>query len=124
MNASPSGKRPKAWWIALALLTACGGGAPNLLTLQISKVGAGTGRVSSEPAAIACGEDCTAKLVSGSSLVLTAKADAGSVLLGWGGACSGNAGTCTLLVAADQVVTVSFGKSGPVKLPGGGETSP
>ena len=53
---------------------------------------------------ISCGSNCSATLGANSSVTLTATATAGSVFVGWSGACSGT-GSCT--VSMDQVRNVS-----------------
>ncbi|MGE5392916.1 MAG: InlB B-repeat-containing protein, partial [Candidatus Saccharibacteria bacterium] len=57
--------------------------------LTVSKTSTGTGTVTSGPAGISCGGTCSASYVSGTSVTLSQAADANSVFLGWGGACSG-----------------------------------
>ena len=41
-------------------------------------------------------------------LTLTATPDPGSPWLGWGGACSGTARTCTVTMNSDKSVTANF----------------
>jgi len=76
--------------------------------LSVLKTGTGAGTVSSSPAGISCGSDCTEAYAGGSSVVLTATASFGSVFSGWsGGGCSGT-GTCTVALNADTEVTAAF----------------
>ena len=88
-----------------------GGGSTSSFTLQVSHSNAGT--VTALPSgdkAISCGKDCSAKYASGTSVVLTAEAPAGKAFLGWGGACSGTALTCTVPMDANKSVQANFSK--------------
>ena len=70
------------------------GGVPTTL-LTVSKSGTGAGTVSSTPAGIHCGADCTETLAFGTAVTLTADASTGSVFTGWsGGGCSGLRRAC------------------------------
>jgi lysyl endopeptidase len=73
----------------------------------VTKAGSGSGTVRSTPTGIACGSDCTAVFVSGTSLSLTATAASGSVFAGWTGACSGSE-ACMLTVTEPRNVTAVF----------------
>jgi len=84
----------------------CAGAAGFELTVQ--KSGSGSGNVSSVPAGINCGEECTADFVADTQVVLTATPDSGSVFTGWlGGSCSGT-GSCTLAMDQDLSITAGF----------------
>jgi hypothetical protein len=79
--------------------------APAPFTVTVNKTGAGT--VTSNPAGINCGADCTETYPGGTRVTLTAAADAGSVFTGWnGGGCAG-AGLC--VVSTTATVTATFG---------------
>jgi uncharacterized repeat protein (TIGR02543 family) len=65
-------------------------------TLAVSKNGTGGGRVTSSPAGIDCGRDCSEAYASRTSVTLTARPARGSIFAGWGGACSGTSPTCTV----------------------------
>ncbi len=54
-------------------------------TLTVSKTGSGSGTVTSSPAGIDCGSECTFSFRKGSVVTLTAVADSGSVFGGWSG---------------------------------------
>ena len=58
--------------------------------ITVSKSGAGTGTVVSDPAGIDCGSTCQAGFSLASSVELSAQADAGSRFVGWTGACTGS----------------------------------
>jgi lysophospholipase L1-like esterase len=75
--------------------------------LSVTKSGAGTGTVSSNPSGVSCGSTCTANYASGTSVTLTAAAASNSTFAGWGGACSGT-GTCTVSMTQARSVTATF----------------
>jgi len=76
--------------------------------LTITKTGTGSGIVTSNPAGINCGTDCTESYASGTVVTLTATPDANSIFTGWsGGGCSGT-GPCTVTVNAATTVTATF----------------
>ncbi|HXF61328.1 MAG TPA: trypsin-like serine protease [Caldilineaceae bacterium] len=76
--------------------------------LNVSKAGNGSGTVTSAPAGVNCGGDCTEDYAHGSLVTLTASPAANSVLVGWSGACSGAAATCMLTMDAAKDVTATF----------------
>ncbi|MEP7060303.1 MAG: hypothetical protein ABI828_06185, partial [Actinomycetota bacterium] len=105
------------------------GAAPGNFAVDISTNGTGSGSVTSAPAGIDCGATCSASFADGTSLTLTATADAGSTFRGWsGGGCFGM-GACTLTVDSARSLTATFGADGLTdiavsgKLSGGYKTS-
>jgi len=90
---------------------------PTQYTLTVTKSGAGTGTVTSSPAGINCGSDCSEQFKAGKQVKLTAKADTNSTFQGWSGAgCSGT-GTCQITMNLDATVTANFAiKTKPLKL--------
>ena len=76
-------------------------------TLTVSKAGAGSGTVTSSPSGINCGSICSASYASGQKVTLTATVAAGSVFVGWSGACSGTA-TCVVTMNGTKAVTAMF----------------
>ena len=83
-------------------------------TLTVGRSGLGGGTVTSSPAGITCGADCTEAFAAGAVVTLTATPDGTSSFAGWSGACSGT-GTCTVTMDADRAVTAGFNRN-PVVL--------
>ena len=82
---------------------------PTTRTLNVVKSGGGSGTVTSEPAGISCGSDCSAGFPHGTGVTLTATPASGSTFAGWDGeGCSGT-GTCTLAMDQAREVTATFG---------------
>ena len=81
--------------------------------LTVLKSGTGSGTVTSSPAGINCGDDCSETYTKVQEVKLTAKADTNSTFTGWsGGGCS-ETGTCTVTVDASITVTASFALKTP-----------
>jgi hypothetical protein len=77
-------------------------------TLVVSKLGAGDGTVTSNPAGINCGGDCDHTYPPGTVVTLSAFPNAKSTFAGWsGGGCSGT-GTCTVTVTQTVAVAATF----------------
>ncbi|CAN5778776.1 hypothetical protein BH11MYX3_BH11MYX3_01920 [soil metagenome] len=78
------------------------------LTLFVTRGGNGTGTVTSSPAGISCGADCSETYVANQMITLTAAPSTGSTFTGWsGGGCSGT-GTCVVTMTAAITVTATF----------------
>jgi len=75
--------------------------------LTVNKLGNGQGTVTSVPAGINCGSDCSNNYTDGKTVQLTASPFSGSVFSGWSGACSGS-GICAVLMNANKNVAASF----------------
>jgi len=76
--------------------------------LTVVKNGSGQGTITSFPAGINCGSDCTEVYADWTQITLTAIPQTGSVFEGWsGGGCSGT-GSCTFRMAADVSVSATF----------------
>lgn len=76
--------------------------------LAISKLGVGSGTVTSIDGLIDCGFDCEEDYAQGTLVHLIAQADPGSIFDGWGGPCSGK-GACVFQIGSANVpVTASF----------------
>jgi len=83
--------------------------APIITTLTISRGGAGSGTITSSPAGITCGADCSEPYAAGTGVTLTATPAAGSSFGGWSGGGCGAATTCTLTMGATALtVTATF----------------
>lgn len=79
-----------------------------LFSLTVARTGDGSGTVTSSPAGINCGVDCSEDYAEGTVVTLTATADAGSTFTGWsGGGCMGTGG-CTVTMDAAKTVTATF----------------
>jgi uncharacterized repeat protein (TIGR01451 family) len=83
------------------------------LGLVVTRAGTGTGTVTSAPAGISCGTTCSASLLAGAPVVLTATPAPGSTFTGWSGdaaACSGAPRTCTITMSGvvAKNVTATF----------------
>ena len=79
----------------------------NQYTLTVARAGAGGGTVTSNPAGITCGADCTEVYNHGTAVTLTATPTATSAFSGWSGACTGT-GTCAVTMTAARSVTATF----------------
>ncbi len=77
-------------------------------TLTVSKAGSGTGTVTSSPAGINCGSNCSEPYNQGTKITLKVKADLGSTFKGWSGGCTGTSASCKLTMTSDQTVTATF----------------
>jgi hypothetical protein len=75
-------------------------------TLSVTRTG--SGQVTSSPAGIDCGTDCTEPYPVGTVVMLTASPDADTTLLGWSGACAGQANPCQITMGDSKVATASF----------------
>ena len=80
------------------------------IQLSVKVDGDGSGSVTSSPAGINCGSDCTETYDAVTGVTLTATPQGGSTFAGWGGACTGNSTTCTLTMNASKSVTATFTK--------------
>ncbi len=78
----------------------------NTYALTVTKLGTGSGTVTSDVAGIDCGVDCAETLPHGTVVTLTAAASAGT-FTGWGGLCSGT-NACVVTVDGVKNVTATF----------------
>ncbi len=77
-------------------------------TLGVSVTGTGSGNVTSAPAGIDCGTDCSESYTVGAMVTLTASASADSTFGGWTGACTGMSATCMVTMDMARSVTATF----------------
>lgn len=79
-------------------------------TLTTAIGGTGSGAIFGGPllGQVCPGACSTSLLPIGSQVVLTASADAGSVFVGWSGACSGSGSLCSVMLDAPKSVTAIF----------------
>ena len=85
-----------------------GGATSRILT--VTKGGTGSGTVTSNPSGITCGTDCTEPYANPTLVTLTATPTAGSVFMGWLGACVGTV-PCSVNVSAATSVSATFAPS-------------
>jgi uncharacterized repeat protein (TIGR02543 family) len=123
LTASPGGDVFTGWSGACAgtqpTCTVTVNGAVNVgasflpqFTLSVSHSNSGT--ITGSPAGndrqLDCGGSCSAKFTQGTTVRLTAIPPAGKQLVGWSGACSGTASSCTVLVTKNTSVQAIFSK--------------
>ena len=75
--------------------------------LSVTRITAGTGRVTSSPALLDCGDVCAAELPPGTVVTLVASAEGGPAFAGWAGDTDCVDGTVTM--TADRACTARFG---------------
>ncbi len=97
-----------------------GGGGSVQYAVTVQKIGTGSGMVAGG-SSIQCGSSCTASIMQGMTLMLTAAADSGSSFVGWSGDCSGSSASCTVVVSGNMSVTAQFDANQSTGL-GGGDT--
>jgi hypothetical protein len=76
-------------------------------TLTVTKAGTGTGSVTSAPAGISCGTDCSESYAANTAVTLSASPDASATFSGWSGACSGTS-SCSVTMSAARSVAATF----------------
>jgi uncharacterized protein (DUF2345 family) len=81
------------------------------VTLTVNRTGTGSGTVTSNPAGINCGADCTETYNGNTVVALTATPAAGSSFAGWSGDCSGTDPTTSVTMNADKTCTATFNKA-------------
>jgi hypothetical protein len=78
-----------------------------LKELTVAKAGVGAGTVSSTPAGINCGTDCSESYLFGTTVTLMPTVSAGTQFTGWSGDCSGT-GSCAVAMDSARSVTATF----------------
>ena len=76
--------------------------------LAVNKTGNGSGVVTSEPAGINCGADCSSNFEAGSVVRLSAAEDSGSDFTGWTGCDSEAEGECVVTMSEARTVKAKF----------------
>jgi hypothetical protein len=77
-------------------------------TLSITKNGTGSGMVTSTPAGIDCGTDCTESYNDSTTVSLTATPDTNFTFTGWSGNCTGTTSPLEVVINADNSCTATF----------------
>jgi uncharacterized repeat protein (TIGR02543 family) len=77
--------------------------------LSVAKDGTGNGTVTSSPAGIDCGSDCSESYAFNTLVTLTATADVESGFTGWSGACTGT-DPCVVTMSESRSVTATFNR--------------
>ncbi len=87
---------------------------PPSYNLSVTKTGTGSGTVTSSPAGINCGADCSEDYFNYTKVTLTATPGSSSSFTGWSGACLGEAGnTCELEMTETAEATADFKAESP-----------
>jgi hypothetical protein len=79
-----------------------------LYSLTITKTGAGTGTVTSNPVGIDCGSTCSYQFASGTNVILIATPDSDSAFGGWSGDVTGSCSTIIITMDSNKSVTATF----------------
>jgi hypothetical protein len=79
-------------------------------TFTVAKAGSGSGVVTSVPAGIDCGIDCSESYPADTSVTLSATASQDSVFTGWSGDCGGATSSATVMMSGDRSCTASFAR--------------
>ena len=77
-------------------------------TLTASRSGLGTGTITSSPAGIDCGADCSEAYVAGTVVTLTAAPALGSIFLDWSGCDAVSDTRCSVSMNSNRVATARF----------------
>ncbi len=85
---------------------------PSLYTLEVLKAGSGSGAVTSNPTGIECGSDCESDFLAGSTVILSARENAGSVFTGWQNCPAPAASSCSVTLSSNAQVTATFNRGG------------
>ncbi len=91
------------------LSTSASGVAQHPLTVGV----AGSGTVTSNPAGISCGADCTESYAAGTTVTLTATPTAGWSFAGWSGEGCAGTGPCEVTMSVARNVTATFAEVPP-----------
>ncbi len=86
--------------------------ASTVYALNVERLGSGIGSVTSYPAGINCGPDCTNEYISGLEVTLTPSVDANNVFAGWEGCTNLSGNTCKVLMTSPRTVKATFAPAG------------
>jgi len=75
---------------------------------MLSVIKSGSGKVTSSPAGIDCGTDCSEDYDSGTEVTLTAAPEFHSIFTGWSGSCTGTDTSCTVTMDTEHTVNANF----------------
>jgi hypothetical protein len=90
--------------------------ATRVRSITVTRIGTGTGTITSNPVGIDCGSSCTHEF-STSNVTLTATADAGSELVGWTVAACGSEATCAVPAGTGPAnVAANFAATGDASI--------
>lgn len=81
---------------------------PSTVMLSVNRLGTGSGTVTSAPAGINCGADCSEPYPTGTSVKLTAAVAGSSTFAGWTGCDAVSGLDCTVAMNAARSVTAAF----------------
>jgi hypothetical protein len=81
-------------------------------TLTVTKSGTGSGTVTSNPAGISCGSDCSQSYSANTQVTLSAAAASGSTFAGWSGNSDCSDGTVTMNAGKSCTATFNLQQSG------------
>lgn len=87
-------------------------------TITVTKIGSGSGTVTSAPSGISCGTTCSGPFDSSELVSLSAVADVGSEFVGWSGCTTLVHFSCFVSAETDANVTAEFGPGPPEPPPG------
>jgi hypothetical protein len=80
----------------------------NQVQLEVTKLGPGTGTVTSSPSGIDCGATCSANFDQGSTVTLTGASGQSSKAVQWSGCDSVNGNKCEVTMSAARAVNATF----------------
>jgi hypothetical protein len=94
---------------ALSITISAANLAPDVVTLSVNTSGPGGGIVTSDPAGISCPSTCVASFPRGTTVILTATPNQGSIFDEWrGGPCNNSSGSCQLTMNDNQSANAQF----------------
>ncbi len=106
----PDGKATAAWRLNNGpdqIVQAASTQTPSY-NISAIREGGGEGRVSSSPAGIDCGTDCSGDFTSLTTVTLTAEPEPDNRFIGWTGPCTGSVLTCEVFMDQDYAAVATF----------------